>query len=371
MTALRRRAGALKRRFRMARVIANAMRSRHHPILAQIVPMRRCNLSCSYCNEYDKTSNPVPTDQMLARIDRLADFGTSMVDVSGGEPLLHPDLDLLINRIRRRGMMAGLLTNGYLLSPDRIRRLNRAGLDRLQISIDNVVPDDVSVKSLKVLDKKLESLAAHAHFDVNINTVVGNGLGRPGDALTIARRAIDLGFGTSVGVIHDASGQIVPLDAGRQRVHAEISSLGRGFYSHAHDDTFQKNLIAGRSNQWHCRAGARYLYVCEDGLVHWCSQQRGFPGIPLERYGRADLDREYASKKSCAPHCTVSCVHRVSVLDDLREAPIETLRRLTSGPGAGAAAPPVSVKLLTWLFVTGRHHQTFRRLASRAFRLAR
>ena len=371
MTALRRRAGALKRRFRMARVIANAMRSRHHPILAQIVPMRRCNLSCSYCNEYDKDSTPVPTDEMLERIDRLADLGTAMVDLSGGEPLLHPDLDLLINRIRRRGMMAGLLTNGYLLSPDRIRRLNRAGLDRLQISIDNVVPDDVSVKSLKVLDKKLESLAAHAHFDVNINTVVGNGLGRPGDALTIARRAIDLGFGTSVGVIHDASGQIVPLDAGRQRVHAEISSLGRGFYSHAHDDTFQKNLIAGRSNQWHCRAGARYLYVCEDGLVHWCSQQRGFPGIPLERYGLADLDREYASEKTCAPHCTVSCVHRVSLLDDLREAPIETLCRLTSGTGARTAVPPASVKLLTWLFVTGRHHQTFRRLASRAFRLAR
>ena len=121
--------------------------------------MRRCNLSCTYCNEFDKTSAPVPLDEMIARIDRLADLGTSLVDLSGGEPLLHPDIDILINRIRRRGMMAGLLTNGYLLSPDRIRRLNRAGLDRLQISIDNVAPDDVSVKSLKVLDRKLQSLA--------------------------------------------------------------------------------------------------------------------------------------------------------------------------------------------------------------------
>ncbi len=77
-----RRLGAAKRRVRIARVIANAMRSRHHPILAQIVPMRRCNLSCTYCNEFDKTSAPVPTDEMLARIDRLADLGTSMVDLS-------------------------------------------------------------------------------------------------------------------------------------------------------------------------------------------------------------------------------------------------------------------------------------------------
>ena len=371
MSTLRRRTGAVTRRLRMARVIASAMRSRHHPILAQIVPMRRCNLSCTYCNEFDKTSDPVPLDRMLARIDRLADLGTLLVDLSGGEPLLHPDADLLIARIRQRGMMAGLLTNGYLLSPDRIRRLNRAGLDRLQISIDNVVPDDVSVKSLKVLDRKLELLAEHAHFDVNINTVVGNGIGQPADALVIATRARELGFGTSVGVIHDSAGQIVPLDAERQRVHAAISNLGRGFYSHAHDDLFQKNLIAGQSNDWHCRAGARYLYVCEDGLVHWCSQQRGMPGIPLDWYGVADLEREYRSVKSCAPHCTVSCVHRVSIVDDIRESPLETLSRLTSGPRNDGRRPPASVRLLTWLFVTSRHHRTFRRLASRAFRLAR
>jgi MoaA/NifB/PqqE/SkfB family radical SAM enzyme len=371
MTLVRRPIGSLHRRLRMARVIAKAIKSREHPILAQVVPMRRCNLSCSYCNEFDKTSAAVPTDEMLARIDRLADLGTSLVDLSGGEPLLHPDLDLLINRIRQRGMVVGLLTNGYLLSPERIRRLNKAGLDRLQISIDNVTPDDVSVKSLKVLDLKLQLLATHAHFDVNINTVVGNGIGQPGDALVIAKRAIELGFGTSVGVIHDASGQIVPLNAERRHAHAAISQLGRGFYSHAHDHVFQKNLIVGQANQWHCRAGARYLYICENGLVHWCSQQRGTPGIPLAQYGPSDLEREYRSEKSCAPHCTVSCVHRVSVLDELRESPLETLRRLASGSGDSAARPPASVRLLTWMFVTSRHHDTFRRLASRAFRLAR
>ena len=371
MSTIRRRTGAVARRLRMARVFATALRSRQRPILVQIVPMRRCNLSCTYCSEFDKTSEPVPLDRMLARIDRLADLGTLLVDLSGGEPLLHPDAHELIARIRRRGMMAGLLTNGYLLSPERIRRLNRAGLDRLQISIDNLKPDDVSVKSLKVLDQKLEMLAEHAHFDVNINTVVGNGIGQAADALVIATRARELGFGTSVGVIHDTAGQIVPLDAERQRVHAAISNLGRGFYSHAHDHLFQKNLIAGQANDWQCRAGARYLYVCEDGLVHWCSQQRGMPGIPLDRYGAAEIEREYRSVKSCAPHCTVSCVHRVSLVDDIRESPLETLGRLTSGPGHEAGRPPPSVRLLTWLFVTSRHHQTFRRIAATAFRVAR
>jgi MoaA/NifB/PqqE/SkfB family radical SAM enzyme len=75
---------------------------------------------------------------------------------SDGEPLLHPELDRIVARIRQRGMLAGLITNGYLPTAERIQRLNRAGLDHLQISIDSVLPDEVSKKSLKVLDRKLQ-----------------------------------------------------------------------------------------------------------------------------------------------------------------------------------------------------------------------
>ena len=53
-------------------MFARAMHSGSHPILAQIIPIRRCNLDCAYCNEYDKTSAPVPLPAMLRRIDRLA-----------------------------------------------------------------------------------------------------------------------------------------------------------------------------------------------------------------------------------------------------------------------------------------------------------
>jgi MoaA/NifB/PqqE/SkfB family radical SAM enzyme len=49
---------------------------------------------------------------MLARIDTLASLGTSVIAFSGGEPMLHPDLDLLVARIRTHGRIAGLITNG-------------------------------------------------------------------------------------------------------------------------------------------------------------------------------------------------------------------------------------------------------------------
>jgi len=352
----------------MARVVAKALHSRRHPILAQIVPVRRCNLSCAYCNEFDRVSRPVSTDRMIERIDRLAALGTSMVDLSGGEPLLHPDLDALVRRIRQCGMMAGLLTNGYLLTRDRIHRLNRAGLDRLQISVDNVMPDQVSRKSLKVLDAKLQLLAGHAEFDVSINSVVGAGIGPPADALVIAERALALGFGTSVGLIHDGGGGLIPLDTERRKVYDSAVALARSFYSHAHDGVFQRNLIDGKPNAWQCRAGSRYLYVCEDGLVHLCSQQRGYPGVPLDQYGPEQLEREYDSVKPCAPFCSISCVHRVSLLDEIRTHPPDAIERIVATGRQHGQAPPVTVKLLAWLFVTSRHRDTFRRLAVRAFR---
>jgi MoaA/NifB/PqqE/SkfB family radical SAM enzyme len=295
---------------------ARALASTEHPLLAHIIPVRRCNLACTYCNEFDDFSKPVPTDEMFRRIDKLGALGTAIVTISGGEPLLHPELDEVIRRIRANGMIAGLITNGYFLVPDRIQRLNRAGLEWLQISIDNVNPDDVSKKSLKVLDKKLQNLAEHADFHVNINSVVGGGVSNPQDALTIGKRAIELGFTSTIGIIHDGSGQLQPLGEEEHRIYDEMKSWEKRSFTRI--NAFQDNIAQGLSNDWRCRAGARYLYICEDGLVHYCSQQRGYPGVPLANYTRDDIRREYLTEKSCAPNCTVSCVHQVSIFDNWR-----------------------------------------------------
>jgi len=200
--------------------------------------------------------------------------------------LLHPELDQIILHIRSRGSMATLITNGYLLTPDRIKLLNRAGLDHLQISIDNAVPDEVSKKSLKVLDKKLQWLAKYAEFQVNINSVIGTSVEHPEDAARVARRAGELGLVTTVGIIHDGGGQLRPLSEQQQKVYQEtVSVVTKSFSTFAYYNQFQKNLVRGLSNDWHCRAGSRYLYICENGLVHYCSQQRGFPGIRWSSMG--------------------------------------------------------------------------------------
>jgi MoaA/NifB/PqqE/SkfB family radical SAM enzyme len=294
-------------------MIAHGLVDTNHVVMAHIIPMRRCNLACAYCNEYDATSQPVPLETMFQRLDQLARLGTSIVTISGGEPILHPELDHIIRRIRSNGMIAGLITNGYLLTAERIERLNRAGLDHMQISIDNVMPDDVSKKSLKVLDKKLQLLSEYAEFHVNINSVVGGGIHNPHDALVVGRRARQLGFTSTVGIIHDGDGQLRPLSGDERDVFFKMHTMGRTNYSRF--NWFQSNIANGKPNDWRCRAGARYIYVCEDGLVHYCSQQRGYPGVPLLNYTKDDVRREFLTAKGCSPNCTVSCVHQVSYID--------------------------------------------------------
>jgi len=331
---------AVTRKVRELAMVGRALAHTGHPVLVQIVPARFCNLSCGYCNEYDKVSEPVPLDEMYRRIDHLGRLGTAMIGISGGEPLTHPQLDEIIRRIRQTGAIAGMITNGYLLNVDRIDRLNRAGLDHMQISIDNLAPDDVSMKSLKVLDKKLEMLSQYAEFHVNINSVVGGGFKNPNDAAVIGKRALGLGFESTIGIIHDGSGQLKPLLEDEAKVYFEMTHRRKTNYSRF--DKFQEAIAQGRPNKWRCRAGSRYLYICEDGLVHYCSQQRGYPGVPLAEYTTADVKREFLTAKSCSPNCTIGCVHRISYIDHWR-APQTSM----VSPGVDKAETPELVQIQT------------------------
>jgi MoaA/NifB/PqqE/SkfB family radical SAM enzyme len=299
----------------LARFAKHAISSKHHPLLAQLVVTRRCNLSCSYCNEYDHSSEPVNLDTLATRIQHLARLRTRLIACTGGEPLLHHDIGDIIAEIRRHGMVAMLSTNGYRLTEERIDRLNEAGLQVIQISIDNITPDARSQKSLQAIEDRLELLARRAQFRVNINTVLGSGEPSALDAVEIARRALHYGFSHSVGLLHNETGALRPLTAVERSAYRCVGRLNSTALHRFNYWLFQRKLIAGKSNGWTCRAGARFLYVCEFGLVHWCSQRRGCPGIPLEEYSQADIALAFKTAKSCSPTCTLTCVHHVSAFD--------------------------------------------------------
>src|SRR5581483_4907393 len=107
----RRKIKRVHRLSRELKMVAKGLVSTRHVVLAHIIPVRRCNLSCTYCNEFDDFSKPVALEEMFHRVDKLAALGTSIITISGGEPLLHPELDEIIGRVRMHGMISGMITN--------------------------------------------------------------------------------------------------------------------------------------------------------------------------------------------------------------------------------------------------------------------
>ncbi len=267
--------------------------------------------------------------------------------------MLHPHVGEIVAHIRRREMPAGVLTNGLLLSPRMIDLLNQAGLDHLQISIDNVTANEVTRKHLQALEKRLRDLTRFAQFDVNVNTVIGADVPNPADAWTITLRAAQLGFSHTLGLVHDAEGALKGLSGRHRRVFERVQALPCSPFQAAGIASFQRRLVQGLPNSWHCPAGNRYLYICENGWVHYCSQRRGCPGIPLEDYTREVMVLEGERAKQCAPFCTISCVHRVAWLDRLRTDPWSALAEVYPAPEGRPWQPdllPASVRRLADLF---------------------
>src|SRR6266487_4556227 len=121
----------------------------YSPFLAQMVIIRRCNLSCGYCSEYDKSSDPVPVQVLEARLQKLKELGTFGISLTGGEPTLHPELPRLIRKCRAlRFLRTGMISNGFFLRPELIEALNQAGLQEMQISIDGINGNDTTQKVL-------------------------------------------------------------------------------------------------------------------------------------------------------------------------------------------------------------------------------
>ena len=292
-------------------------RLRYSPFLAQMVIIRRCNLSCGYCSEFDKTSDPVPVEILEKRLEKLKELGTFGISLTGGEPTLHPDLPRLIRRCRElRFLRTGMISNGFFLRPELIEKLNAAGLQEMQISIDGVHANDTTQKVLDNLKKRLEWLRDYARFNVTVSGVIG--ACPPEEAEEVVAFAAKMGFTPRVLLVHDNEGQ---LKLGPEEVKAFekiVKTLPKSWMDFSN---YRKRLVRNGSAPFKCRAGSRYLYVDEFGKVNWCSQTRNVWSKPLADYTLDDLREQFFKHKSCNATCTIGCARSASQLDNWRAQP--------------------------------------------------
>jgi MoaA/NifB/PqqE/SkfB family radical SAM enzyme len=295
--------------------LARAAFDKDRPLIANLIVTRQCNLSCGYCYEYDKVSPPVPLETLKERVDHIARLRAVFVTLTGGESLLNPDVDKVVAYVREKGMVPFINTNAYLLTKSWIERLNAAGLYGMQISIDNVNPNDVSKKSLKTILPKLKLLAKHAQFRVRINCVLGSS--PPAEAIEVARTVIGLGFDMNTSLVRGEDGTLLPVSAEMRAAYETIRGLGKRapFFL---DDEYTKPLMENGESDWKCRAGARTFHVDEFGMVHLCAPRVGSPGKPIAKYTLDDIRYWFNAPKSCAAKCPVAYARHASRLDGWR-----------------------------------------------------
>ena len=296
------------------------------PIWAQLNITWRCNLDCSYCTEYDNSKGDVPYAELVRRIDKCHELGVLHTDLIGGEPLLHPDLLRLFQRIKAHGMTSGMTTNGFLLTADKLDRLLDSGLGRLQISVDGLRPTRGTPKSLKTLRGKID-LCAGRPIWFRVNTVLCDET--LDEVEEVAHFCFERGVPVNFSIVHERGRLRRRLNNSRYlekiRWLRSEKQAGRPVATPYFLLDYYEQTLSGAPPKWTCMAGQKCFYVAPDGGFHYCAHVP--PAGDFATVTAADLALGGRSK-GCESNCGVDCVVHTSL-------PYSNLRAvLTSEIGA-------------------------------------
>lgn len=103
--------------------------------------IRRCNLTCKHCYSISTDKDfpgELTTQQVFNTMQDLKDFKVPVLILSGGEPLLRPDIFEISHKAKQMGFYVGLSTNGTLITRENIKKIAQVGYDYVGISIDGM-----------------------------------------------------------------------------------------------------------------------------------------------------------------------------------------------------------------------------------------
>jgi len=146
-------------------------------LLAEIT--YRCPLHCAFCynpTDYDKhTQNELDTKSWLSVLNQARDLGAAQLGISGGEPLLRDDIEVIVEEAHQLGYYSNLITSGVGLTDKRIDAFKKGGLDHIQLSmhditeeINNFITDTKTFK----LKKKVAAMIKDRGYPMVLNVVI-------------------------------------------------------------------------------------------------------------------------------------------------------------------------------------------------------
>lgn len=133
------------------------MRLIKKPVLCNYYITYRCNATCSFCDIWEKPSPYINIDNFRENLKDLKKLGVKVIDFTGGEPLLHRELDLLLEETKKAGLLTTVTTN-TLLYPKYADRL-KGKVDMLHFSLDSPDEEEHNLsRGVKCFDKLLDSI---------------------------------------------------------------------------------------------------------------------------------------------------------------------------------------------------------------------
>src|SRR5215208_2254345 len=108
------------------------------PLYVKMKVFYGCNLKCEMCNHWRETREPpVPFERFQEVLHELAGLGTRKIHISGGEPMLRPQVPDLVEQASNLGIKVTMTTNGTLIDKVKAKRRVEGGLRGVNISMDS------------------------------------------------------------------------------------------------------------------------------------------------------------------------------------------------------------------------------------------
>lgn len=114
-------------------------------LLAELT--HRCPLQCPYCSnpvELERANTELSTEDWQNVMRQAAELGVLQIHLSGGEPTARRDLEDIVATAAEVGLYTNLITAGVLLTKERLQKLRDLGLDHVQLSIQDVDPENAN-----------------------------------------------------------------------------------------------------------------------------------------------------------------------------------------------------------------------------------
>ena len=280
------------------------------PLAALLELTHRCPLQCPYCSnpiELERAKGELSTAEWMRVLDEAAELGILQVHFSGGEPAVRRDLPDLVAHARQVGLYSNLITSGVTLDRTRIAKLADAGLDHVQLSIQDVDHQTAAfiANYPGVQGKKLAfaRMVREAGLPLTINAVINR------HNIARVERMIDLAVALGAGRVEVAHAQyygwairnraaLMPTLAQVQEATQRVESARERLRGQIVIDYVLPDYYARQPKACMGGWGRQFLNITPSGEVLPCHAAQTIAGLAFESVRHKPLAEIWAASEA-------------------------------------------------------------------------